>query len=388
MSFEARRSGERRPSREKGGALTSPKVRVLVVDDSVVMRRLLTDTLSSDPAIEVVGAAPSGKLALERIPQLNPDVVTLDVEMPDMDGLEMLKHLRAKYPRLPVVIFSTLTQRGAVTTLDALALGANDYVPKPSGSGGSNSTVERIREDLLRKVKGLGGVSERPLKRTRPTPTVAPRAAASPAGAGTVDVVAIATSTGGPNALDAVPPVLPKDFQVPVVVVQHMPLHFTKLLAERLGTRCALGVYEAADGMAIEPGNVYIAPGDFHLELAHRGGRFVAVTHQGAPENSCRPAADVLFRSVAKVFRGGSLGVVLTGMGKDGLRGAEAIRQQGGHVLAQDQATSVVWGMPGFVVEAGLAEEVLPIEKVADALMRRVQVSAAARARSLWGQDS
>ena len=345
---------------------------MLVVDDSVVMRRIVSETLGADPSIEIVGTAATGSIALARIQSLNPDVVTLDLEMPEMDGLQTLRAIRVSHPRLPVIIFSTLSQRGATKTLDALALGANDYVAKPTANASSDQVIERIREELTRKVKGLGGI-------------VAPRSVRSPVQrpvplqdglASRVDVVAIGTSTGGPNALDVVLTQLPKDFPVPVLVVQHMPPQFTKILAERLASRCKVGVFEAANGMPITAGNVYIAPGDFHLEVVGRGGLVQARTTQGEPENSCRPAVDVLFRSVARAFGGRALGVVLTGMGKDGWRGSEELSQAGSKVIVQDEATSVVWGMPAFVAEAGIAEEVLPVEQIASSILRRVRKGA------------
>ncbi len=348
------------------------KVRVLVIDDSVVIRRIISVTLASDPAIEVVGTAADGSIALARIAQLSPDVVTLDLEMPGMDGFETMRAIRAKYPKLPVLVFSTLAQRGAEATFDALAMGANDYVRKPSTLGGASASAAEAREELTRKVKGLGGVLEAPSRSyaSGASKTTGPAALHR----GTIEVVAIGTSTGGPTALGAVLGELPAGLRTPIVVVQHMPPHFTRILAERLDSQCAVRVREAEDGMPIEPGGVYIAPGDYHLEVAYRGGRLVAVTHAGPPENSCRPAVDVLFRSVAKVFRSAALGVVLTGMGRDGYRGAQLLKEAGARILAQDQATSVVWGMPGIVAEAGLADDVLPIERVASAILQRLQL--------------
>lgn len=349
-------------------------IRVLVVDDAVVIRRLLSDTLAGDPGIEVVGAAASGRIALQKIPQVTPDVVTLDVEMPEMSGLETLAAIRASYPKLPVIMFSTLTARGAGATLEALALGAADYVTKPANVGSVQAAMQAVREQLIPKIKTFCGAvagHERPAPRP---PAPAPR----PLGGRPVELLAIGVSTGGPNALSALLPSLPGAFPVPIVVVQHMPPVFTRLLAERLQARCALRVREAQQGEALRAGEVLVAPGDWHLTVARTGDVLRARLHQEQPENSCRPAVDVLFRGAAAAAGPGVLGLVLTGMGHDGLRGARDIRDAGGQIVVQDQATSVVWGMPGAVAEAGLADRILPLEEIATDLMRRV-----ARGRSL-----
>jgi two-component system chemotaxis response regulator CheB len=352
------------------------KIRVLVVDDAVVVRRLVSDILASDPEIEVVGTAANGRIALAKIPQVNPDLVTLDVEMPDMNGLEVLAALRKTHPRLPVIMFSTLTQRGAAATLDALALGANDYVTKPANVGSVQEAMQRIREELIPKIKSFCGRKQQPSpsvlrllstpRTTTPPPT---RKTTSPS---RVEIVAIGVSTGGPNALADLLPALPGNFPVPIVIVQHMPPLFTRLLAERLNTKSAIGVSEATAGSVLSPGHAWIALGDFHMALERdtRGNRLRL--HQGPPENSCRPAVDVLFRSVAEIYGAGVLSVVLTGMGQDGLRGCEQIKEAGGQVLAQDEASSVVWGMPGFVARAGLADKILPLNELAFEITRRV----------------
>jgi two-component system chemotaxis response regulator CheB len=348
-------------------------ITVLVVDDSVVMRRLVSDILASDPGIEVAGTAANGKVALAKIPQLNPDVVTLDVEMPVMDGLETLVALRALYPKLPVIMFSTLTARGASATLDALERGASDYVSKPANLGSVTASMDTVRAQLIPKIKALAargrGVAVRapaPMT-TRPLP-LAP--ASSPAGQ--VDVVVIGVSTGGPDALTTLISALPKDFPVPIVVVQHMPPVFTALFAKRLDTKSPLRVSEARAGDRLEPGAVLIAPGDYHVRL--RSDKFGVVTQldQGTPENYCRPSVDVLFRSAPETFGAGVLAAVLTGMGSDGAKGAARIVEAGGSVIVQDAATSVVWGMPGAVVSAGLAAEVLPLSDMARAIQARV----------------
>lgn len=351
------------------------KIRVLIVDDAVVVRRMVSDALAADSAIEIAGTAANGRIALAKIPQINPDIITLDMEMPEMNGLETLAAIRKQYRTLPVIMFSTLTQRGASTTIDALSLGANDYVTKPANVGSVAAALQCLREQLIPKIKALC---------VRPTPThsallrptsnpVAPNASRKPVTpSDTIDVVTIGVSTGGPNALSAVLPALPHDFPVPILIVQHMPPVFTRLLAERLDTQCSLHVSEAAPGDEVCPGRIYIAPGQFHM-VAHRFGAVVKIdTNEGPPENSCRPAVDVLFRSVADTYGGRTLAVILTGMGQDGLRGCERIREVGGQILAQDEETSVVWGMPGFVAKNGLADSVLPLDQVAPEILRRV----------------
>ncbi len=358
------------------------RVRVLIVDDSVVVRRLVRNVLENDIEIEVVGIAANGSIALQKIPQCNPDVITLDVELPEMDGVETLKRIRETHPGLPVIMFSTLTERGASATLEALAAGATDYVTKPANVGSVQEGLKRIKEELLPKIKSLGGMD-------RPSPAVAARAlkpaavtslsncAASlftPA-EGNVSIVAIGSSTGGPNALLEVVAALPAKFPIPVLIAQHMPPLFTKLLADRLNALSDVNVYEAGYGTALEPGSVYIAPGDFHMVLRQEGTRVIVDLNQGTRENSCRPAIDPLFRSVAAVFGSRVLGVVLTGMGQDGLRGSEEIKEGGGQVIVQDKLTSVVWSMPGAVAKAGLADRILPLDQIAREIVRRVKSS-------------
>jgi len=352
-----------------------PKIRVLIVDDSVVIRRLVSDIIAGDPELEVAGVAANGRIALARIPQVNPDIITLDVEMPEMGGLETLKELRRTYPRLPVIMFSTATERGGVTTLEALSLGASDYVTKPANVGRVGEGIARVRDDLIPKIKALCGRAMMfAAKSAVPAvgrPTFVPRPLVR-LPAARVEIVAIGTSTGGPNALADLLPGLPADFPVPVVIVQHMPPIFTRLLAERLAARISLEVVEGYAGEDPRAGKICIAPGDFHmgLEKTAKGPRIKL--NQEPPENSCRPAVDVLFRSVVQVYGAGTLGVILTGMGQDGLRGCEHIREAGGQILVQDEASSVVWGMPGCVSRAGLADKELPLTQLAREIVRRV----------------
>ncbi len=378
-------------------------MKVLIVEDSATMRRMLGEVFQGDSSIKVVGTAANGKIGLTLVESLQPDLITLDVEMPEMDGLTMLTELRKTNRRLPVIMVSTVTARGASATLEALSRGANDYVTKPSGQSNARDSIANLKAQLIPRVKAFCGAATpttaapsttgtrtlasrstlRPLATGARTsvaataakpaplpprsPLVRPRTATS-----RVDVLAVASSTGGPNALEVFLGALPSNFPVPIVMVQHMPPLFTKMLSERLDGKSSITVHEAQTGMILEAGHAYIAPGDYHMVLDDSGPGVRVKLNQAPPENSCRPAADVLFRSVAEVFRDRALGVVLTGMGNDGMKGSEEIVKAGGEVLAQDQATSVVWGMPGAVTAAGLATEVLPLERLPAAVEDRV----------------
>lgn len=350
------------------------RIRVLVVDDSVVVRRIVKDALSLDPAIEISGVAANGRIALALIEQCSPDIVTLDIEMPEMDGLAVLRELRQKRPNLPVIMFSTLTHRGAVATLDALALGARDYVAKPANVGSVTASMQTIRTELIPKVKALCGL---PVISLRPVAGAKPLAASvqCPPERRPIEIVVIGTSTGGPNALSQILPQLPADLPAAVAIVQHMPPTFTRFLAERLNGVCQMPVGEADHDQVLGPGKILIAPGDFHIQIERIGTRAHLRTVRTPAENSCRPAVDVLFRSAAEVYGARVLAVVMTGMGQDGLRGSEALHQAGASILAQDEATSVVWGMPGFVAEAGLADRILPLPEIAMEITRRVRES-------------
>lgn len=343
-------------------------IRVLIVDDSALIRRLLAEVLTADPEIVVVGAVGAGHLALTAIPQLKPNLVTLDVEMPGMNGIATLVEIRKIDARLPVIMFSTLTGPGAAATVEALARGASDYATKPSNTGSQEKSRERVREELIPKIKALCGARE--TRVITPAPTIIVPTAQHTATR--VDLVAIATSTGGPNVLGELVPQFPKDFPVPVVIVQHMPASFTKLLAARLDSLSQLEVREGQAGQTLEKGQVWIAPGDFHMTVSRQGLKSVLGINQDPPENSCRPAADVLFRSAANAFKENVLAVVLTGMGSDGTIGSGAIRKAGGAVIVQDQASSVVWGMPGSVVAAKLADRICPLNAVVPEILRRV----------------
>ncbi len=348
------------------------RIRVLVVDDAAAVRRLVSAALNRDPDLEVVGTAGDGQVALTRLTELQPDVVLLDLEMPVLDGLQTLVALRKTHPRLPVIMFSRFTQRGVEATVHALTLGADDYVPKP-GDGLDVSAC--IEGQLIPKIKLLG-------RRDRPTPGAPAQAAAGtapapPAAAGPVEVVAVGASTGGPNALAELVAALPPDWAVPLVIVQHMPPEFTTRLAERLAQKSGLRIREAADGAEVSAAQGWVAPGGHHLILRRDARTVRLALDQGPPVNSCRPAVDVLFRAAAEVYGPGVLAVVLTGMGQDGLRGCECVRAAGGQVLVQDEASSVVWSMPGAVARAGLAEQALAPGPLGREIVRRVRRPAA-----------
>lgn len=354
------------------------KVRVLVADDAVVVRRLLTEAISQDPQLEVAAAAANGKLALQRLAQVQPDAVVLDVDMPEMDGIATLKELRKLYPKLPVIMFSAHTDKGAATAIEALISGASDCLGKPTDLPNSEEGIRWLRRELIPKIKAqchhLLPENDRALFVPSPGHASgrvdghrrAPRAR--------LDVVAIGVSTGGPQALVEVFSKIGSTPRVPILIVQHMPPLFTKRLADSLNQlRSSVVFHEGEEGMPLEPGHAYIAPGGKHMLLRRAGPSAALHINEAPPENSCRPSADVLFRSVAAAYGAGTLAVVLTGMGTDGLNGCEAVRAAGGRVLAQDQLTSVVWGMPGFVVKAGLADEVLPIGEVGARIGQLIQ---------------
>jgi len=351
------------------------KAKVLVVDDAMLIRRMVTDVLAADPAIEVVGEAINGRVALQKIAQLSPDLVTLDVEMPEMNGLQTLKEIRKTHPRLPVIMFSAVTERGAADTLEALHYGASDYVTKPAGAGGRDLAHARIREDLVPKIKslcrlatGLPGAGAKKAGASRAPAPFTLRALGPMISA---DVVAISQSTGGPAALGEIAAKLPPEFRAPLIVVPHMAQMFTKFFAERLASQTRLRVVEPVNDQIAEPGVIYVAPGDFHLTVHRRNGAVVFALDQNPPQHAHRPAADVLLRSVAHTYGSRALALVLTGMGQDGLIGCEEITAAGGRVIVQDEPTSVVWEMPGLVARAGLADSVLPLGELAGELTRR-----------------
>lgn len=348
-----------------------PPIRVLVVDDSAVVRRQVAQWLEAEPGMEIVATARDGGEAIERVGDRNPDIVLLDVEMPGVDGLEALREIRQRAPNLPVVMFSALTPRGGQVTLDALSLGATDYVLKPTAAGDARVSADEARRQLVEKITRL---HDRAVAIPRP-PAWTPSAPSgrTPAPQRRVDVVAIGSSTGGPTVLDTIFRALPKDLSAPILIVQHMPPVFTRSLADRLTRISGYQVEEARDGAVPKAGTAWVAPGGSHLVCARQGTSVVLKTNEDPPENSCRPSVDVLFRSVAAVYGPHALGVVLTGMGQDGAAGARRMADEGATILAQDETSSVVWGMPGAVVAAGAASHVLPADEIAGAIERIVR---------------
>ncbi len=353
------------------------KIRILVVDDSSVVRKVVSEMLGGDPSLEVVSTAPNGRIALDKIGAMPIDVVVLDLEMPELDGLSTLKEIRKRSPSLPVIVFSSLTERAGTMTLDALAMGASDYVTKPSGLGAAAIGREDVRRQLVEKCKALGHRaraegSHGPHPVAAPTPPPAAKAIAPATSFPPPELVVIGASTGGPNLVADILASLPGDFPVPVAVVQHMPPLFTRLFSERLRASCQIEVREGESGILLRPGFAVIAPGDFHLEVLRTPEGLAVRTNQGLPENSCRPAVDVLFRSAAVACGSAVLGIVLTGMGHDGLAGCQILRAVGAQVIVQDQETSVVGSMPGSVARAGLALAEIPDREIAAEILRRV----------------
>jgi two-component system chemotaxis response regulator CheB len=353
-------------------------IRAVIVDDSIVVRHTVANVLGATDDVEIVATASSGRMGLSRIAEFHPDVVTLDVEMPGMNGLETLAEIRKEWPELPVIMYSTLTERGATATFDALAIGAADYATKPSGATSREAAEGQVRDNLLPLVRLWGGrvgrmrLAGRAAKKVAEPISSGPITYRSP-GSATPNLVVLGVSTGGPDALAALVPDLPADLPVPMMIVQHMPPVFTAMLAQRLDKICPLQVSEAVDGEHLEAGHIYLAPGGRHLEVHNTRTGLEARLTDAEPENSCRPAVDVLFRTAAHATGSRTLGVVLTGMGQDGLFGAQEIVNAGGSMLVQDEASSVVWGMPGFVARAGLATAALPLSEVANAIGMRAK---------------
>ena len=352
------------------------RLKALVVDDSAVLRHLVVRTLEQDPWIDVVASAPNGVVALELIAKRKPDVISLDLEMPEMDGLETLRRIRRDFPHVRVVMFSSYTERGASATFEALSLGADDYVAK---SGSDDSTVS-LRDSLLPKIKQFFRFPDEAseVQTSPPAKPEKPFIAGQPVKplqvATRPKVILIGVSTGGPEALAAILPQIPKNFDLPILIVQHMPPLFTRFLSERLNEISKLPVREATHGENLDEPKILIAPGDFHMRFATslRGTVPRIVLDQGPPENSCRPAVDVLFSSAAGTLGSAAFAIVLTGMGQDGLRGASALKTRGSSVIVQDEATSAVWGMPRAVYKAGLADMVLPLPNIVPEMIAQV----------------
>jgi two-component system chemotaxis response regulator CheB len=339
-------------------------IRVLIVDDSAVMRRIISRMLGKDPSIEVAGTAENGQEAIEKVELLKPDVVTMDVEMPRMNGLEALKIIMARSP-LPVIMLSALTKEGADTTLDALNMGASDFVPKDFTSG--TGTLPKIEEELLRKVRAIAKKHVRSFQ-------IQPEGEKKPLlfrpGARTLRAVLVmGASTGGPVALQHILTSLPQDFPVPIAIAQHMPKAFTQSFAERLNGLAQIEVREAEHGETVRPGTALLAPGDMHMNLRRKGAGIV-VELVDDPSYVYRPSVDLLFSGVARIFESRVVAVVLTGMGTDGLAGVREVRARNGYVIAQDEETSAVFGMPKAVIEGQLANIVAPLQKIAEEIIR------------------
>jgi two-component system chemotaxis response regulator CheB len=336
---------------------SAAKLRILIVDDSVVVRRILTHTLSEE--FEILGYAPSAEIALQKIKQLDPELVVLDVHMPGMSGIEALPMLRDRAPHLRVLFFSGSLPEDIRDHMD----GMTAYLAKPSEDASLGDSVQTIRQQFREKIQVLFPGRMRLCSSETVQREVSTRRGKAPR-----EVLAIGVSTGGPTALTSVLQGLPRNFHLPIVIVQHMPPVFTKLLADRIRTVTGLDIVEAADGMYLESGKAFLAPGNYHMRLVREGVSVRIRLDQGPMECSCRPSVDVLFRSVADVYGGTTIATVLTGMGQDGLRGAQELHRAGAHIIVQDEASSVVWGMPGAIAQAQLAHEVLDIDKIADAI--------------------
>ena len=355
-----------------------PSLRVLAADDSAVMRTVLryvfqrhaANLNSALPRMDLCGLANNGVEAIAAVKALSPDVLLLDLEMPLLNGIGVLQQLRTTAPNLPGIMCSVHTERGARSTLDALAAGAKDYVMKPDSPGDGAGVLQRLMDQLLPRIAALAAAPCPPHTAPR-TPLIG--LAGPPAGS-SGELVVIGVSTGGPSALEVVLPQLPANFPVPILIVQHMPPLFTSALAERLNRICCMPVREARDSIAIKPGEIWIAPGDAHMEVGRGiGGSTILKLHQGQPLHSCKPSVDYLFRSAARTCGAATLALVMTGMGSDGFDGAQAVSRAGGTVLAQDQFTSAVWGMPGRVSRSGFAAATLPLNAIAHELSSRVQ---------------
>jgi two-component system chemotaxis response regulator CheB len=360
-------------------------LKVLVVDDTIVYRKIVSDVLAELPDVEVVGTAHNGKAALLKIKTLKPDLLTLDIEMPEMNGLETLEALQREAPQVGAIMLSTLTQEGGLMTMRALELGAFDFIPKPQSStmAANRLAVKNALEPMLkafsrnREIRTLIRKNRGHSKPGPPPPK--PRSAAflrkSPLKAvGNASIIGIGISTGGPNALAQMLPKLPGDIGVPIVIVQHMPPIFTQSLAKSLDNKCALTVREAAHGDPLKPNTVYIAPGGKQMKIVAGGDgrqRMIKITDD-PPENSCKPSVDYLFRSLAEHFVGRATGVIMTGMGSDGTAGLKLMKNAGATIIAQDESSCVVFGMPKEPIESGTADIVAPLDRLAEAILKTV----------------
>ncbi|MDT8404572.1 chemotaxis response regulator protein-glutamate methylesterase [Sulfuriflexus sp.] len=359
--------------------MSSNKIKALIIDDSALVREVLTEILNADPALEVIGTASDPLIARNKIKQLNPDVLTLDVEMPRMDGLTFLSNLMRLRP-MPVVMVSSLTENGADITLQALEIGAVDFVSKPKLDIAHG--LKEYADELCEKVKMAAGAKLQNYSwDSRPQAEASQRHSADAildkptahANFKTTDkIIAIGASTGGTEAIKEVLMQMPADAPG-TVITQHIPEAFSAPFARRMHDNCAMTVYEASDGQQILPGHVYIAPGNRHLMIERSGARYICRLSDGPPVNRHRPAVDVMFRSVAQNVGPNAIGIILTGMGDDGAAGLKEMHDAGARTIAQDERTSVVWGMPGEAVKHGGVDEILPLHAIAPRFMRFLQ---------------
>jgi len=342
--------------------MIEPPLRVLVVDDSVTYRKIVSDALGELSGVEVVGTAINGAIALEKIAELQPDCITLDLEMPDMSGLDVLRRLQSDGRSVGVIMLAALTGAGAAATTIALGLGAFDFVLKPSGPN-SGENFSALRGRLREKLEAFAKSRDSRVTNHRVAPNAAKLSCLLPQKQ--CKVVVLGVSTGGPEALGRVLPALPNDLAASLLIVQHMPALFTRSLAEDLDKRCRVRVSEAHDQQPVMPGEVLIAPGGRQMKLVGEGGRFRVCITDDPPENSCRPSVDCLFRSAAQACGESTLAVVMTGMGSDGAIGCRLLKRKGATIIAQDRASCVVFGMPMYPIEEGLADIIAPLDDLA-----------------------
>ena len=347
-------------------------MRVLVVDDSTLFRKVVRDVLSDLPWVEVVGVAANGRIALDKAMSLKPDLITLDIEMPEIDGLGVLSELKRSGSPCGAIMLSALSEAGASMTNKALELGAFDFVLKPQ-AGTLDENREKLRKDLLPRISAFAASHGRvensaDAEKSEVAPESVPKSFPK-AFSSVPRVCLIGSSTGGPAALAGVLPAIPGDFPLPIVVVQHMPPVFTRNLAESLDRACPLKVVEAEDGMPIQPGTIFIAPGGRQAKIVRSGALPTIGVNDDPPENHCRPSVNYLLRSAINIYGGDSLTVILTGMGDDGTAGCEELKKKGARVIAQDRETCVVYGMPRSIIEAGLADQVVPLNRVAESIV-------------------
>lgn len=378
----------------------SDNLKALVVDDTALYRKLVSDLMNSFPNVEVVGSAPNGKIALDRVVTLCPDVITLDIEMPVMDGMETLRNLKKMSNPPLVVMVSSHSKKGTAVTMEALHLGAFDFITKPEGMSANDSraSLQQQLRPVIAAVRARASVAvmSGSFKPARPSPSGGPATARAPQpkakpqrGRGgpqvmqrlknmsaviPPDIVAIAISTGGPQALGTMVPMLPARLRVPIVIAQHIPVGFSSALAESLDRRSPLSVMEGKNGQELKPGCIYIAPGGKQMKVApgaKRGSKILKITND-PPENHCKPSADYLMRSVARLYGNRAVGVIMTGMGNDGVKGLQVMKEHGVPVIAQDQSTSVVFGMPMEAIRAGLVDDVVPLNEIANQIVDKV----------------